>query len=171
MQFIIAQIIAAIVLVLTVICIQQKTKEKILIYQIIANILDGIQWLLLTAITGGVIGFLNALRCVIFYWYKKKNKKPSALFLVIFIFVVIGCGVISWQNMYSIIPIAAGIIFTYGLWQDNVTITRICTALSAGSLSVYGLVFKGFVRAVGLIAECASAIVAIIRHDILKNKN
>lgn len=170
MAFIIAQIIGVLILILTVISIQQKTKEKILMYQIIANVLDGIQYFLLGAITGGVIGFLNVLRCIVFYWYKKKDKKPSVLFLIIFILVAIGSGIISWQDNFSIIPIIVTIIFTYGLWQDNVKVTRICTSLTAGGWSIYGLAFKGFSRAIGSIAECISAIISIVRYDILKKE-
>ena len=63
MSFIIAQIIGFIVLGITVISIQFKTKEKILMCQIIANILVAIQYFLLNALTGGVIAVINVIRC------------------------------------------------------------------------------------------------------------
>ena len=161
---ILAQIAGGIVLILTVISVQFKTKEKILVFQIIANIFVAIQYFLLNALTGGVVAIINTIRCVIFYYYKKKDKKPSILFLSIFIIVAIISGILTWQNEYSIIPIIAAIVFTYGLWQDNVKITKICTAITSGNWIVYNLIVGAYVGAIQSIAECISAIIAIFRY-------
>lgn len=137
MLFILAQILGIVVLLITIISIQFKTKERILICQIIANSLLAVQYFLLNALTGGVVASINVIRCLIFYYYKKKNKKPSIILLSLFIIVAVVSGILTWQNGFSIIPIIATIVFTYGLWQDNVKVTRICTAITAGNWSVY----------------------------------
>lgn len=164
MLFILAQIIGFIVLGITVISIQFKTKEKILICQIIANILVSIQYFLLNALTGGVVAVINVIRCLIFYYYKKKDKKPSVTFLSIFIVIAIVSGILTWQNVFSIIPIIVTIVFTYGLWQDNVKITRICTAITAGNWTIYNVIVKAYAGALQYLAECISAIIAMIRN-------
>lgn len=164
MLFILAQIIGFIVLVITVISIQFKTKEKILICQIIANALIVVQYFLLNALTGAVVAVINVIRCIIFYYYKKNNKKPSIIFLSIFIVVAITSGIVTWQNVFSIIPIIAAIVFTYGLWQDNIKVTRICTAVTAGNWSVYNIIVRAYAGAIQSIAECTSAIIAIWKN-------
>ncbi len=164
MSFMIAQICGAITLILTVISVQFKTKEKILIFQIIANIVVALQYFLLNALTGGVVAIINTIRCIVFYYYKKKDKKPSIIFLAIFVAIAIISGIATWQNIYSIIPIIAAIVFTYGLWQDNVKITKICTAVTSGNWVIYNFVVKAYVGAIQSIAEFASAIIAIIRY-------
>ena len=164
MLFILAQICGAIVLVLTVVSVQFKTKEKILIFQIIANVIVAVQYFLLNALTGGVVAIINTIRCVIFYLYKKKDKKPSVVFLIIFICVAIISGILTWQDGFSIIPIIAAITFTYGLWQDNVFVTKICTIITSGSWIVYNIIVKAYVGAVQSLAECVSAIIATIRY-------
>lgn len=164
MLFISAQIIGVIVLIITVTSIQFKAKEKILICQIIANVLVAIQYFLLNALTGAVVAVINVIRCIIFYYYKKKNKKPSIIFLTIFIIVAIVSGILTWQNGFSIIPIIATIVFTYGLWQDNVKITRICTAITAGNWTIYNVIVKAYAGALQSVAECSSAIIAMWRN-------
>lgn len=164
MPFIIAQICGVITLILTVISVQFRTKEKILIFQIIANIIVAIQYFLLNAITGGVVAIINTIRCIIFFYYKKKDKKPSLIFLTIFIVVAIVSGIITWQDSFSIIPIIAAIVFTYGLWQDNVKVTKICTVITSGNWVIYNFVVKAYVGAVQAIAECTSAVIAVIRY-------
>ena len=84
--------------------------------------------------------------------------------LIIFIIVAIVSGIITWQNPFSIIPIIAAIVFTYGLWQDNVKITKVCTAITSGNWVVYNMVVKAYVGAIQSMAECTSAIIAIIRY-------
>ena len=163
-MFFLAQILGGIVLILTVISVQQKTKEKILIFQIIANIVISIQYFLLDAVTGGVVSIINIIRCWIFYIYKKKNMKPSVAFLVIFILVAIASGIWTWQNIFSVIPIIAAIVFTYGLWQDNVKITKICTAITSGNWGIYNLIVKAYVGALQSLAEFTSSIIAIVRE-------
>ena len=163
-MFILAQIIGGIVLILTVISVQFKTKEKILMCQIIANVLVSIQYFLLDALTGGVVAIINVIRCIIFYFYKKKNMKPSIVFLGVFIIVAVVSGILTWQSIYSIIPIIAAIVFTYGLWQDNIKITRTCTAITAGNWSIYNIIVKAYAGAIQSVAECISAIIAMIRH-------
>lgn len=164
MLFVLAQVIGVIVLIITVISIQFKTKEKILICQIIANVLVALQYFLLNALTGAVVAVINVVRCIIFYYYKKKNKKPSIIFLTIFIIVAIVSGILTWQNGFSIIPIIATIVFTYGLWQDNVKVTRICTAITAGNWTIYNVIVKAYAGALQSVAECSSAIIAMWRN-------
>ncbi len=163
-MFILAQIIGGIVLILTVISVQFKTKEKILICQMLSNLLISIQYFLLNALTGGVVSIINLIRCIIFYYYKKKNMKPSIVVLVVFIIVAIVSGILTWQSIFSIIPIIAAIVFTYGLWQDNIKITKICTAITAGNWSIYNMIVKAYAGAIQSIAECISGIIAIIRY-------
>lgn len=142
----------------------QKTKEKILIFQIVANIVISIQYFLLDAITGGVVSIINIIRCCIFYIYKKKNMKPSIVFLMVFILVAIISGILTWQNTFSVIPIIAAIVFTYGLWQDNVKITKICTAITSGNWGVYNMIVQAYVGAVQSLAEFISSIIAVVRE-------
>lgn len=73
-------------------------------------------------------------------------------------------GITTWQNIFSVIPIIATIIFTYGLWQDDVEVTRICTAITAGNWSIYNVIVKAYAGALQSVSECISAIIAIIRN-------
>ena len=164
MLFVLAQICGAITLVLTVISVQLKTKEKFLIFQIIANVFVVAQYFLLNVLTGAVVEIINTIRCVVFYMYKKKDKKPSLVFLIVFICVTIISGIFSWQNAFSIIPIITAIVFTYGIWQNNVFVTKICTGITAGGLTAYNIIVKAYVGAVQSFAEGVSAVIASIRH-------
>ena len=166
MAFIIAQICGGIALILTVISVQFKSKEKIVMCFILANIAVTIQYFLLNALTGAVISILNTIRCVVFYIYKKKDLKPSLLVLLIFEIVAIISGILSWQNEWSIIPIIVTVIYTYGLWQDNVTVIRLTTAIVGFGWGIYNIIVRAFVGAIQEFSQTISAIISLYRGKI-----
>lgn len=163
-MFILAQICGVITLILTVISVQFKTKEKIVMCFIWANLVVAIQYFLLGAITGAIISIINAIRCIVFYFYKKKDKKPSVIVLIIFEIVAVISGIISWQNMWSLIPIIVTIIYTYGLWQDDITIVRITTGIAGFGWTIYNIVVRAYIGALQEIAQLISSIISLYRN-------
>ncbi len=167
MLFILAQVCGVIALILTVISVQFKTKEKIVMCFIWANTVVAIQYFLLGAITGAIVSIINAIRCIVFYIYKKKDMKPSITVLLIFEIIAVISGIISWQNMWSLIPIIVTVIYTYGLWQDDIKIVRITTAIAGFGWAIYNIVVKAYIGALQSISQLISAIVSLYNS---KNK-
>lgn len=165
MIFISAQICGVIALILTVISVQFKTKEKIVMCMIFANLVVAVQYFLLNAITGGVISILNTIRCIVFYYYKKKDKKPSLVILLVFEVIAIISGITSWQNIWSLIPVLVTIIYTYGLWQDNVNIIRITTGIAGLGWAIYNIIVMAYVGAIQEIAQLISSIISLVRRQ------
>ena len=165
MIFILAQICGVIALILTVISVQFKTKEKIVMCMIFANLVVAVQYFLLNAITGGVISILNTIRCIVFYYYKKKDKNPSLVILLVFEVIAIISGITSWQNIWSLIPVLVTIIYTYGLWQDNVNIIRITTGIAGFGWAIYNIIVMAYVGAIQEIAQLVSSIISLVRKQ------
>lgn len=161
MLFALAQICGVIALILTVINIQFKSKEKIVICNVWANAAVTIQYFLLGALTGAVISILNTIRDLVFYFFKKKDMKPSFIVLLIFEIIAIISGVISWQNNWSLIPIIVTIIYTYGLWQDNIKVIRISTVIIGFGWAVYDIVVRAYVGALQVASQGISAVIAL----------
>lgn len=164
MLFILAQICGLIILILTVISVQFKTKEKIVMCFVFANVIAAIQYFLLSAFTGAVISVINAIRCIVFYYYKKKEMKPSLITLLIFELIAIISGIFTWQNIWSLIPILVTVIYTYGLWQDNVTVIRITTGIAGFGWAIYNIIVMAYVGAIQEISQLVSSVIAIVRN-------
>lgn len=164
MLFILAQICGLIILILTVISVQFKTKEKIVMCFVFANVVAAVQYFLLSAFTGAVISVINAIRCIVFYYYKKKEMKPSLIILVIFELIAIISGIFTWQNIWSLIPIIVTVVYTYGLWQDNVTVIRITTGIAGFGWAIYNIIVMAYVGAVQEISQLGSSVIAIVRN-------
>lgn len=123
-----------------------------------------IQFFLLNAMTGAIISIINTIRCIIFYYYKKKDKKPSLMILLFFEIIAVVSGMISWQNMWSVIPIVVTVIYTYGLWQDNVKVIRVTTAIVGLGWAIYDIIVMAFVGAIQEISQFVSAMIALIKN-------
>ena len=164
MLFILAQICGLIILILTVISVQFKTKEKIVMCFVFANVVAAVQYFLLSAFTGAVVSVINAIRCIVFYYYKKKKMKPSLIILLTFELIAIISGIFTWQNIWSLIPIIVTVIYTYGLWQDNVTVIRITTGIAGFGWAIYNIIVMAYVGAVQEISQLVSSVIAIVRN-------
>lgn len=138
---------------------------------IISNLIISIQFFLLNAITGGIISIINVIRCIVFYLLKKENIKPSILVLLIFEVIVIISGIISWQNIWSILPIIATLTYTYGIWQDDVLKIKYISVIIGTEWSIYDIIVKAYVGFVQGIIQVISSIIAIIRYKKRSVKN
>ena len=162
LTFILAQILDAIVLVLAVIGARCQSKHRTLFFAVIGNLILTIEYSLLGALTGTVIVFLNATRCFTFFMFTEHSKKPSLAVLLIFEVLNIVCGIIAWTSIWSLLIILGTLFYTYGLWQENVLIMKISTAVVASCWIIYNFVVLAYVCVLRYLAELTSAILAII---------
>ena len=169
-MFIIAQLIGLIIVILSLIGFQQKNGEKFLFYQIIISILYVLQYLLLGAITGAVICTIAIIRCVVFWKYKKENKKTPIYYLIIFILLSILSSIITSTSIFDYILTIGTIIFTYALWQDNMKIMRAGSIICVLSYIVYNLIFKAYTAIILDAIDFFNLSIAIYKNDIRKQK-
>lgn len=170
MVFYIAQICGILIMISNIISVQFKTKDKVLVCFVIANLFGIAQYFLLNAITAAVVYIIGTIRCIVFYYYEKKGLKPSLTALLVFEIAAIICGLLSWQNMWSIVPIIVTVIFTYGLWQKNLTVTRTASAITGFGWVFYNIVVRAYTGALLDGALGVSSIVALIRNKKTSNK-
>lgn len=170
LEFILAQICGFFVLIFMVISVWFNENKKIIFFSIIANTFAAAQYFLLWALTGAVISIINTIRCIVFYYYKKKNLKPSLVILILFETVAIVSGAITWQNWWSLIPIIITVVYTYGIWQDKTFIIKLSTGIAGAGWLVYNTVVKAYVGALQGFLQFMSSIIAIIKDKIKKSK-
>ena len=136
-----------------------KDKNKIVALGILYSVLYGTQYLLLGAMTGFAMNIISIIRNIWFYINVKNKKKNKLITLIVLIILVIIFGLMSYNNIFSIIPIIAAILYTYSIWQDNVKVYR-WLALPIGALWItYNICSKSIF---GIIAESVLLVVEII---------
>ena len=118
----VAQLFGFFAVVIWVFSIQRKDKKKILFTQMFATLLYTIQYLLLSVFSAASMNFTSCLRSFVFYKYEEKNKEISKSILFVFVFLVIGLGIISWDNYLSLIPIIITLFYTVSTWFISLSV-------------------------------------------------
>lgn len=151
--------------------VQCKRRYWVLIWQIAANLLYGVQYIFLGAWSGLAVCIISALECIIVYYYaNRKSTKMPAWVLILIIVTITIAGCFSYTDTFSLIPLVVTALYSWAVWQPNLRIFRIISAIIPVGWFVYNLHVAAYVPMFTSIIECASAIAAIVRIDILGRK-
>ena len=159
------QLLGILTLIIFVVSLQQRKKEAYLLIQTFGTLLFIVQYILTGKYTGAVTFTVVAIRGLVFYYYKKKGKKPSVAVLVAFLSAIVVSTVLTWQNILSIIPFIATASKTWGTWQDGMKTIRRVSLLSQGIMIVYNMAAGMYTGALTEVCNLASTAVAIWRYD------
>lgn len=117
--YIISQIAGFIAFILSLIAYHQKKKGKIFQTMMIANVLDILHYILLGAYSGCITKVIALIRNEIII-VKEKNKRFNKKIVLIMLFIIyLISGIITYKNIYSILPILAAVIYLYFVWNGN----------------------------------------------------
>lgn len=164
MDFILAQAVGLVALLLSAVSFQQNTHKRIMLCQTAAGFLFALHFYLIGAPTGAVTNTIAGVRGIIFYHRDKKwaaNKVWPVLFCVAFV----ASGLLTWQGPLSLLPILAMVINTFTFAATDPAVVRTTILFSSPlwlaynivSLSIPGIINESFV--------ICSTIVGIFRFD------
>lgn len=157
----VAQIIGVFAISLWVISIQNKSRDKILMFQFWSNILYMIEYAMLGAYSASVMNLTSSVRCLVF----SKSKKSSGFsFVILFSLIIILLGVFTYDGVLSLIPIFIALIYTISSWFKNVFWNRVFVIASAFIWIYYNLRVCAYITIVGNVFEIISGIISLIRY-------
>lgn len=169
-MFIMAQISGIIANILFAISPQQKSKNKVIFFQMLSSIAFCIQYLLLGAYSGIAALMLSMIITLIFWIYSNQNKKIPFYWLGIYIIANIIAGIFTYTNIVSVFPIIISVLYIYGIWQENLKVNRIIIFFGSIGWIIYNFLVGAYASSIGNVVSLVSAIIAIWRLDIRKNK-
>jgi len=150
---------------------QMKTKEKLLIMQVISNVFSTAQYLLAMAFTGAVQTLLGVVRGIVFYFYKKRDANPDKIVLIIFAIAIIVGTILTWDSIFSCLPLIGMLANLYGQWQNNMKRLRIFAVISAVLWTIYAFYTGVYTGMLSEILKIVSSMVGIYRFKSSKLNN
>jgi len=157
------QILGIFALVFYAVSFQMKTKENLLITQVISNVFTAVQYMLAMAFTGAIQNILGVIRGVVFYFYKKRGLKPNKFVLALFELAIISGAVFTWNNIFSCFPLIGMTANLYGQWQNHMNRLRILAIISAVLWSVYALYTGIYTSVLTEILKIVSSLIGLWR--------
>ncbi len=146
---------------------KENRKEHILKYQIYSNSFCALQYLCVQAYTGLLLHFMCLVRNFIYYRYD--NKDIPIKWLYICVFFMIFMSILSYESIYSLLPMIGIVLNSWGLWQNNLKIQRLCEATAAFTVTVYSLIVLAYGGALANGFEFLMTLIAIYKFDIKRS--
>lgn len=168
--FILAQILAVVAFGLDTLAMQCKRKSGILIMGIASNMTYALEYAFLGAWTGAISLAIGTVRNITYFIFEKKELKPNIYVLVIFISLLIGAGVYTWENVSSLLPMIAIITWTVASWQDNTKWMRIAEIMICIMWIIYDLLVGAYTSCLTEFIILSSAAIGLFRHDRKKKE-
>ena len=150
--YIISQIITLILYGILGVSYLQKNRNKVLIFNIVVDILHIVAMLLLKGYSGAAMGVVSLYRDIFLLIYpkKKNNKKIDMFILITSIVLIIILSFITYNGIFSTLSIVATLITTFAIWQKNMKYYKLLGVIS----SLLWMLYNVFVFSVaGIILE------------------
>ena len=138
-KYLLSQIFVIIATLVVSITYIAKSRKKILLCLIFYNLFYGIHYLLLNAITGSLMTLVSIGRNVFFYYNHVKEKENGITVLIIIYIIIIGFGIYSYQDIYSLVSMSASMISAYSAWQKNVRLYHYLAVVVSILFIIYGI--------------------------------
>jgi len=165
---IIAQIIGIALIVTTLLTPHPKTRSGMLMAILVANILSCAMFHFVDAKSGLFGLIVTTVRSIVYWGYSYKDKKSPLFVLVFFLITQIIATFVGWENWASAITLVL-VLNTYGQWQTNKKVLRICLALSAFFMGFYCLYTNAYAGGINKFLQVVSTLVAMHKTDALQN--
>lgn len=157
----VAQIIGVFAISLWVISIQNKSRDKVLMFQFWSNILYMVEYILLGAYSASAMNMVSSVRCLVF---AKKDTSKGYLGVLLFSLTVIVLGVLTNDGVLSIIPIFIALLYTLSSSLKNVFWNRIAVLISAFIWIYYNYRVGAYITIVGNVFEIISGFISLFRY-------
>lgn len=167
---IIGQVFGFVALFFAVLSFQSNKREKILSLQLLSSIFYFLNLLFLGGLTGAYSLLFGVFRNYIYSLKGKKNWASQPIWVIIFIVIFIISGILTYKNMFSILPIIGMCIGTVGLWMTKPSYIRWFAAFGPPLWIVYNYVSHSIGGIILELFYLISITIGIIRFDILKQK-
>ena len=153
---------------------QQKTRGKIIAFNLTSRILYILQYVMLGALAGAVLDILGAVSSVLAK--KKDSKFIKKHFWLVFIamdLTIVAAGVVTMvltKDYFGVFSIIGVLLHTSAFWMNDERKIRLVSFAGSPFWFVYNFASKAYGSAIGDLLTTGSILIAIFRYDILPSK-
>lgn len=165
--FIIAQAVGFVSLIIYCTSLQARARKTLITLLIFVNILNSAVYFLLGSYTGAIMSIIGLIKLVIFQIYDNKKKNCPVWVMLIFMFAIGVNAVFTYSGWYDVFAIVEAIVVTYGAWQKNMTITRLCYFASGVLLVMFNLCVSAYTNTLSEAIGLIFSVIGIVRLDIV----
>lgn len=159
------QITGIVAMIFSVFSFQMNKHKQIMIMQIIATSLFGLQYFLLGAYTGMAVDIIATIRGIVFY-NKDKKWASNNIWLIIFVALFIVSGIFTWQGPSSVLMVGAMVLNTFSFSFTKPKLVRSTILISSPLILIYNILSGSIGGIINELCVEISSIVGLFRYDI-----
>lgn len=137
-----------------------KNVKQILVMQTISFIFKGFHYYLLGGLSGFLTSVISAIRNLIFYKLKK-SKILSVIFILLYLII----GFVTYQDVFSLIPVLATIFYTIIINKNKENYLRIGLLITSLLWLIYNIYLLSYSGIIVQIINLFSSVLAMIKLD------
>ena len=160
------QITGIAAMIFSVFSFQMNKHKQIMIMQILATSLFGLQYFLLGAYTGMAVDIIAIIRGIVFY---NKDKKWASSIMFIALFIV--SGIFTWQGASSLLVVGAMILNTFSFSFTKPKLVRSTILISSPLMLIYNILTGSIGGIINELCVEISSVVGLFRYDIKRKKH
>ena len=168
MEYTLSQIFGGIVFVFVFFSMQLKNMNRVLLCQVACNTFGLLSYIMIGGFSAGGIYLLAAVQSGLYLFIRKFDKKEPKWLQPVITLGYISLSAISFRGWEDIFPVIAGVLCAVGIGQKKPTLYRIIMLLNGTVWTVYDIVVGAYSMLATHIFVIVSALIGIIRLDILK---
>lgn len=139
--YILSQFLAIIYYILFGLTYYMKDKRVILILGIISIFIHSISFILLGGFTAAAMSLVAVFRNILFILEDNKGKENKISLHILYLITVIS-GIFTYNNIFSLLPILATILYTYSIWQSDVKKYKLLGIVTGILYLIYNLYLR-----------------------------
>lgn len=167
---ILIQIIGIAAMIFSVFSFQMNRHKHIMIMQIIATSLFGLQYFLLGAYTGMAVDAVAAIRGIVFY-NKDKKWASGNVWIAVFVIMFIISGIFTWQGASSLLMTGAMILNTFSFSFTKPKLVRSTILISSPLVLIYNIITGSIGGIINEICVEISSVVGLLRYDMKRKSS
>ena len=145
---------------------QQKDRKKLLLMKLCADICWVGHYFFLGAVAGMIPNFVGVFRELVFINRKKYKFANMFIWPITFVLINVILSIISFEQWYDVLPIAASMLVTFSLWIDNPNLTKVISVPVSIAFLIYNVLVGSYVG----VANESIAIISILIFFIRRGK-
>lgn len=146
---------------------QQKSRKKLLVRKLYADVLWGLHYICLGAAAGAIPNIIGIFRETIFMHSDKKWAK-SFIWPVVFIIAGWAAAIFSWKSALSLLPMCASTVVTVSLWIKSPKLTRLMTVPVCAAFIIYDFFVGSYAGILNETISLVSIMTAMLKNDFKK---
>lgn len=168
MNYIVAQVLAGLAVIITFLGYLKNDKGNFLKYVLISNILYCIHYFFLNDLSFVIAIIIGSFRNVVFLKYVNSKRLVPVYILLLFELLTIAFGCLVADGLFSLVPIFQVCLYTYGVWQPNLgKMYFICFIVMAIGI-FYNFFIGTYVAIIGSVIEIVASILGLVKLNFKK---